>query len=257
MKIVYIILLGFFLFDLSAMAKPVDEIGASIVQNFIDVVKTDNAAQIARYVQYPMHRSNPIPQVVNEQDFIKRYEMIFDDELKKNIIESKVEDWSKMGWRGIMLHNGLLWLDDEGKMIALNHTSIKEDEYAIEITKHEREKLYPALRQFYLNKYIFETEMGHGRIDDMADDLVDSEEIYRYTFWNKGRDISEKPDIIIDNGTVEYHGTANNTYYIFKNGAYTYQFEVTYVGHIDTPPYALVVLKDDKEIATYSATLLR
>jgi hypothetical protein len=38
----------------------------------------------------------------------------------EDIITSDIEkDWTKMGYQGIMLNNGTLWLGEEGNLIAV------------------------------------------------------------------------------------------------------------------------------------------
>ncbi len=112
------------------------------------------------------------------------------------------------------------------------------------------------MHRFTWNLYNFDIDVGHGQIDKLSDHAGNPEEKFRYAFWSSGKKISDKPDVILYDGTVEYYGTASNSDYIFKNGEYTYRFKVTHVGHRDTPPYALVIYKGDKEIATYPATVL-
>ena len=51
--------------------------------------------------------------------------MLFDDELKKAIDDSKLEDWDDVGWRGIMLYRGMLWLSEDVKLKATNYYTDK------------------------------------------------------------------------------------------------------------------------------------
>ena len=49
--------------------------------------------------------------------------------------------------------------------------------------------------------------------------------------------MSDKPEILISDGKVEYHGSANNTEYHFKSDDYEYVFFINYVGPMDMKPY--------------------
>lgn len=229
-----------------------------IVQNFINAVKSDNAKTVAKYVAYPLNRDAPVPNINNEQEFVEKYDMLFDDDLKKAITDSKPDDWDKVGWRGIMLYSGLLWLNDEGKLIALNGMTAKEKDYADTLTKKDKEGLYPALKNYKLNAYIFDVSRGRGRIDEVLTKNDDEDEKkYRYAFWEKGKSMSDKPDIIINGGEVEYYGSANNTSYIFKNGNFSYHFDITYVGPIDMIPYELLIYRDENLLASYPANIVK
>ena len=101
------------------------------IQNFINLIKENNPKKIAQYVDYPLKRSNPSPDINNAAEFIEKYNMLFDNYLKEMIIKSDVEkDWKRMGRRGYMLYDGIIWLvPDNYKLKAINYTSDKEKEY--------------------------------------------------------------------------------------------------------------------------------
>src|SRR5437879_3942031 len=76
------------------------------ISNFIECVKKDKKEAIAEMIAYPFERAYPIPPIKNKQEFIKRYNEIFDNRLITIIINSTpATDWSEVGWRGIMLHH--------------------------------------------------------------------------------------------------------------------------------------------------------
>jgi len=82
---------------------------------------------IAALISYPLKRQYPIPDIKNEAEFINRFDEVFDDELAKVIAASNINtDWDKVGWRGIMLNNGVMWVDTDGKIIAVNTQNAKE-----------------------------------------------------------------------------------------------------------------------------------
>lgn len=87
------------------------------VKSFITNVKNNNKQGVAALISFPLKREYPIPAVKNKTDFIKRYDQIFDSTLKNKIINSNpATEWSEMGWRGIMLGQGDIWMDTEGKI---------------------------------------------------------------------------------------------------------------------------------------------
>lgn len=220
---------------------------APVVQKFKEVIKTDNPEIIANYIEYPYSRYNPLPDIENKEDFINNYELIFDDWLKQVITDSKLEDWDKVGWRGIMLHRGLVWINKDGKLKAINYHPDKAKEYAVKWYQNDKASIYEPLREYDENVAVFKTDTKLGRIDKIDIDEYNSQ--YRLALWDNGSDMSVKPDVLISDGTVEYFGSANNTEYRFKSGDYKYVFFINYVGPMDMKPYELGIYRNAEENA--------
>lgn len=214
---------------------------AQVVQKFKDAVKTDNPEIIADYVEYPYNRRNPLPDIENKENFVNNYEIILDDELKQLINDSKLEDWDKGGWRGIMLYAGIVWLNEDGKLKAINYYTDKAKEYAIKWYQNDKARVYEALREYDENVAIFKTDTKLGRIDKINIDEYSSR--YRLALWDKDDDMSVRPEVLLSDGRVEYFGTANNTEYHFKSVDYEYVFFINYVGPKDMKPYEFGIYK--------------
>lgn len=217
-----------------------------IVQKFKDAIKTDNPKIIAEYIEYPYIRKSPLPDIENKEDFINNYEMLFDDELKQAINNSKIENWNKVGWRGIMLYNGILWLNEDGKLSATNYYSDKARKYIEKWYENDKKTIYEPLRKYDNNILIFKTDTKLGRIDALNPEKHDDSQ-YRLAVWDKNGKMSDKPEILISDGDVEYFGTAGNTEYSFTSGDYKYVFSITYVGPMDMNPYEFGVYKNKEE----------
>jgi hypothetical protein len=98
-----------------------------LVTDFIESFKNNNIVKIADFIKYPLWREPPITPILNDQQFIDRFEEVFDDYMLGEIVKSDIEnDWSVMGYKGIMLRSGDLWLDFEGKVISVNYQSLTE-----------------------------------------------------------------------------------------------------------------------------------
>ena len=97
------------------------------ISKFILEVKNGDKEAIAKRIKFPFKRDYPIPSVKGKADFVKRYNQIFDKVLIDKITKSDpAKDWSEMGWRGIMLNQGDLWIDTDGKIISINNQSAEE-----------------------------------------------------------------------------------------------------------------------------------
>ena len=153
------------------------------IQNFINLIKENNPEKIAQYVDYPLKRFNPSPDINNEAEFIEKYDMLFDDNLKEMIIKSDIEkDWKRVGWRGYMLYDGIIWLaPDNYKLQAINYISDKEEEYQQRMLEESKKTLHSSIKEFAYPILSFRTDNFIIRVDEMG------RENYRYVSWNKNK----------------------------------------------------------------------
>ena len=221
-----------------------------IVRNFIETVKTKNKDKICSLVRYPLTREYPIPEVKNKNELLKRFDEVFDIKLVNLILKSKVNtDWSDVGWRGIMLFDGEVWLDFDGKLIGVNYQSQFEKKKKEELIKIQRNSLHESLRVFKSPVCILETSKYRIRIDDMGNNK------FRYASWRLQQNISEKPEMLLLNGKVEFDGSGGNHSYIFKSGKYTYECGIVEMGEDGAPPAYLTVTKGEKVIMSQNAKI--
>ncbi len=228
-----------------------------IVNRFKNIIKTNNPEIIAEYVQYPFVRRNPIPDIQNKEELIERYDTLLDKNIRQLILDSKTEDWEEVGYEGIMLYSGVLWIDYESKLIAINTLTEKEVDFVNDWYEKDKKNLYPDIINFYENVCIFETETYLGRIDEIKKTNDDPYSSYRLSLWNKGQSMLEKPLLIAQNGEINFYGSSDNHIYTFENNNKTYKFEVTYVGPIDLIPYRLTISQDDKILLSQEAKIIK
>jgi len=222
-----------------------------IVINFIDCIKSQKKGKLITIISFPFDREYPIPSVKDGQEFLKRYNEIFDDKLTKMIVNSKpAKDWSAVGWRGIMLFNGEVWLDYDGRLIAVNYQSQTEQKKKEELIALEKSNLHESIRKFKKPVHILETVKYRIRIDDLG------EYNYRYASWPLKSKISDKPDIIIENGECKFDGSGGNHSFVFKNGDYVYDCAIIVMGEDGSPPAYLTISKGDKEIFSQKADIV-
>ncbi len=68
------------------------------------------------------------------------------------IISSNInESWSAVGWRGIMFKNGELWIDYDGKIIAVNYQSAFERNKIKKLTEKDKTSLRKSVPEKYIN----------------------------------------------------------------------------------------------------------
>jgi len=117
------------------------------VSEFIKNIVSDNKEAIAEKTSFPLRREYPLADIKNKEEFLRRYDEVFDSNLRKQIAASNyAKNWASVGWRGIMLANGLLWLDIDGSLRAVNYQSKYEQEKRAELIEQDRNRLHPSLR---------------------------------------------------------------------------------------------------------------
>ena len=154
-----------------------------------------------------------------------------------------------MGWRGIMLLNGEVWLNSTGELIAVNYQSEFEKKRKEELIAVQKNSLHESLRNFKCPVCILETSKYRIRIDDMGN------EKFRYASWKLQQSMSEKPELVILNGKVEFDGSGGNHSFIFKTGEYIYECGIVEMGEDDAPPAYLSITKGEKEIFSQNAKI--
>jgi len=209
-----------------------------------------NKAKIADLIYYPLRREYPLKDVKDKNDFIKRFDDIFDKVFLDKVAKSKIGDWSEVGWRGIMFDNGTLWIDDDGKIVTVNYQSSKEKQHLSIAIQADKNQLPKSLQDFEKPAYLIFTKNYKIRIDEKA------EGIYRYAAW-KIKNTKSEPDITIENGAREFQGSGGNHTITFKNNGYTYVVSINVIGSADDPDATLEVLKEDKTILTEDGKIKR
>ncbi|MFW0702012.1 hypothetical protein ACN09M_03205 [Aliarcobacter butzleri] len=201
-------------------------------------------------IKYPLKRQYPIPSIKNQEELKKRFSEVFDDKLIEEIKNSKIEDWSEMGWRGIMLNQGTLWLNFDEIIIAINYQSDFEKRLREDLIRKEKEQLDSSLKEFIEPTYKLKTKNFLIRIDKIDDSK------YRYSSWKIGKSESSKPDLVLLNGEIDFSGSGGNRFFTFSNKNYKYMVYIDIYVSTGFNDISLEVLKDDKTILFEDGELL-
>lgn len=231
--------------------KELDDYKLANVKNIITLFKQKNIDSISSVINFPLQREYPIPSIKNEKEFKQRFNEVFDKILVDKIAKSKTNQWEEVGYRGIMLDNGMVWIDgSEGKLIAVNYQSNFEKQLKKDLIKKEKKVLYTTLKVFQSPIYKIKTKNYLIRIDKIADYE------YRYASWKIGKKESSKPDLILNNGVLEFLGSGGNSVITFSKANYTYKVYRNSIGEDNSPDITLEVEKDKQIILTQDGTLI-
>lgn len=213
-----------------------------VISKFITCVKEKDSKTISEMISFPFRRNYPVPDIKNAKEFIDRYNEIFDDSLQKIIVESDIhKDWSELNWRGIMLFNGIVWLDTNGRLIGVYESKYEHDK-RIRLINEEKNLLYESIKDFKEPIFVWETKKFRIRVDKLENDT------YRYASWEISKGQNEKPDLILTNGEIVFNGSGGNHEYLFKSGVFEYKCHVIVLGTAASPPGYLIVTKNNTEI---------
>ena len=251
MKKRYVVILLFLISCSISYAQDKEDDYMVVVERFVNQVKNKEINRLKKAVRYPLRRQHPITNIDNAAEFEKRYDQVFDKALIDIIVNSELKnDWSPMGWRGIMLHSGTIWLSYDGDLIAVNYQSDWEKKKRKELIKEEKRAVHWSLKKFEAPILILTTAKFRVRIDRLR------RGVYRYASWPIKKKMTEKPDLILKNGELIAEGSGGNHHYKFVNGKYSYYCIITVMGRDDAPPASLKVMKGNKELLLQPATIV-
>lgn len=244
----------FFVFSLSENLRS-QETGLEMeqqdmVRRFLAAVKSKDKARISDYILYPLRRKYPLADVKNRQDFIRRFDEVFDREFIDRIAKSGMGEWEQVGWRGISFTFGDLWMTDDGKIYSINHQSEVEKRMLTAALQEDKNTLPANLRDFEEPKYLIYTKTYKIRIDRKYDN------VYRYSAWTL-KNPRYEPDLVIENGELENMGSGGNHRFIFKNKGYTYELWINVMKSESEPDANLEVIKSEKTLLTQGGSIRR
>lgn len=188
-----------------------------IVLNFIDAVKKNDKKKMSKMFYYPIGRKYPLPPIEDQKDFINKFDEIFDQDLLKKIKSSSLKkDWNEIGYRGILFEKAPIWLDFDGKIYSFYYESKLVLKKRLDLINKDRESLHDSLKIFENPIMKFETKNYIVRIDELKDNN------FRLAYWDKLKDQSTEPNIILTNGIYTPNGSGGNHQYDFYSGSYKY-----------------------------------
>lgn len=223
------------------------------INNVIALFKEKNIDKISIKISFPLHREHPIPPIKNKKEFRQRFNEVFDNILIDKIANSKIDQWSEAGWRGIMLDAGVVWIGNSyDKITAINYQSDFEKKLKEDLIGKDKDNLHISLRTFESSTYRIKTKNYLIRVDKLTNHK------YRYASWKVSEKESSKPDIILDSGELEYQGSSGNQIISFLNNNYTYRVYRNFIGTVDSESdITLEVEKDGQIILTQNGTLYK
>jgi hypothetical protein len=221
------------------------------IKAVIALFKEKDIDRISNKISYPLYRQYPIPPIKDKEELKKRFSEVFDQILIDKIANSKISQWSEVGWRGIMLDNGDLWIaNSDGVITTVNYQSDFEKKLRTNLISRDKDNLHVSLKTFQSPVYKIETNKYLIRIDELPNNK------YRYASWKVDEKETSKPDIILNNGQWEHLGSGGNHVITFENGIYTYKVYRNIMGEDNSPDITLEIEKNEEIVLTTDGTLI-
>ena len=213
---------------------------------------------LSKLIQYPLHRDNPLPDIKTPAEFIRQYPILIDSsfkELLKSYSDSVVfEHHGVYGLVGKGNFYGQMWINDEGKITALNYSSKAEQKNKAALIEKQKKMMHPSVRDWEKNILVAKSGKYLIRID--GSDRTDSG--FRYVSWSNGKTMKDEPDLILYNGKREFQGTMGGVTWTFKNDEWTYVVDDSEMGESDEYiGYFLYVYKGDQMKSRMRLTIVK
>jgi hypothetical protein len=218
----------------------------------IQLIRNGRVVSLAGRVVYPLVRQNPLPDITTRKEFGQAYNMLFDPTLKRVLFGLKPSDLFEHdgNWS---YGEGDVWFDPDGKIMAINYSSLAEHRRKDSLTEETYRLLYPGIAHWKRNVLVCKVDKRLIRVDEVGGDL-------RYIAWGEGKTISDKPDLVLFKEEQEIVGNGGSYTITFSNGPWTYTFEYTALadsGDKFPPGLYLHILKKGKKIARYTCVQMK
>lgn len=182
------------------------------IRTLTEAVRDNNEQKFASVVNYPLQRPYPLHDIKNAKEMQKYYPTMVDEKLRKTVSEADSTDWTDMGWRGHVLGDGQLMVDDDG-LYAVNYLSPTESAMRDSLRRAEIASLPQTLRGSWtpVGAFYDATNKKVYRVDVLNDGQT-----YRLAEFPASKIKSKPLRVMTGNKTEE--GSAQSVSYNFPNG---------------------------------------
>jgi hypothetical protein len=223
----------------------------ALVNDFKAALNTQDTTHIASFFQFPIAKRYPVPDIANQEDFVERFEHVLSTEVIDQILNSSTtDDWRVIGTRGIALHQGMLWMNWEGRVTAIGYETAVASSYERRLIDEMAQAMHASLAGIKQPIGQFETDQSTVRID------ITEHEEYRLAVWSNDKTLDQLPDLVAHGGDYELLGNEGNIRYAFPTGDVVYEVLINAVGDCaNIPPPALFMIVDDGEVIDQQAAV--
>jgi hypothetical protein len=225
-------------------------ITSSVIRSFRTIASLIRAADkhsLSKLIDYPLARKNPLPKIENQNQFLSRFDLLFDrafyDKFRQYDDSCIFYHNGYYGLVGGSFH-GDIWISHEGKIIAINHESAMELSTRKHLEDSIKATMHESVRDWETNIFFGQTRKYLIRVDETSRGL-------RYSSWQAGQHMSDKPSLVLYDGEEEPQGSGGGSFYLFKISPWTYRIEDREMCTEEYPcGWFLTLLKGDTEVSS-------
>ncbi|WP_010252597.1 hypothetical protein [Myroides injenensis] len=211
------------------------------VERLILLFKSNDKEAISMYIDYPLPLKYPIPSIETKEEFIVRFEQVFDRNMTEVIGNSTSDDWSTVGWRGTMFNNGDLWINESGKIIKVNRQADGVERWRQSLIAQDKKKLHPSINHFIEPIAIMESSKYIYRIDQISEDA------YRLAAWKKNQLMIDTPLFTLLEGKMDVEGSMGNRVLTFYDKKKEEQLTILLDNAGEAPEDTVLFIYKDKK----------
>ena len=166
----------------------------------INTFKTKDKNQIAVLMKFPIRRNYPLDDILDRDQFINEFDTLFDEDTIERIGNSDPKkDWWEGGWRGLSVFDGLIWVDYDLKIIAINNETEIGTRKKQALIENDRLSLPVELRNYDYPLLKWRTINHIIRVDVYGNK-------YRLIVYDSNNKIIK----VLNNGQFNYDGNSGN-----------------------------------------------
>ena len=182
------------------------------VNKFQEDVRSKDRERIASHFKFPFKIGYPLPDIKDKDDFLARYELLFDKFIEDEITCSN--NWCS--WNGIFCNSGHLLfgdIDSVGNLIV-NSLSLHPKAYYKALENEldiQRQDLHPSLHKYRRPIVVARSKFYIFRIDEILPGEL------RLAIWRKGKTMKARPDYVNKHGFISQIGFSGRPDWMFVN----------------------------------------
>lgn len=196
------------------MEDDLNEYQLRAVREFQEDVRSGDRERIAAHFSFPFELGYPLPEIRDRDDFLARYDLLFDKDIEEEIASTRA--WDEIGWRGIACNNGwMLWGDTYENKFIVSSFNTHTDAYMKALQEEvdrQRERVHPSLRDYDRPLVVARTDTLIFRVDRMRQGGL------RLAFWKDGKSMTDRPDYVNNDGFRSQEGSLGYPDWLFVSG---------------------------------------
>lgn len=190
-----------------------DERAVHNLQEVMQSIITMDAKRLAKVTAFPIYQEYPMKDINNERDLQEAMPYLFDDSIRTILRNATIDDWDRVGWRGIMLYDGTyLWCDDFGCLSAVSYVSSNKEQYVSQLYEQEayegQDPNWKTTNCFLSLDSAYFVRVERYRVQD-------GDAVYRLHFLSRDSISGYYSRELNYYGSLELEGSCCNEYYTF------------------------------------------